>query len=480
MINTLYGYSTKALLSTNARIGLMSILVGLFALSFYIVLLPSDITWISVGSDGADYMIAAKYLRIAHPTGEPLYIMAGAVFMRVIPFGSEWWRFALMSSVFTAATAGVLYYATRSYFAPLIYMASAVVISQSTIVELYSMVTFFIVLGWVLHSQGQRGWGYAVIGLGLAVHHLAGFVFLGLVLQDFLRKESLKPALMAILVGAPWYLYIPFANREPYISMAGGELMDYVKYFSSQSFLWGGMALLDPASNFIGKTLAEDAKLRFWDVTRIILSLGPVLLILIPAMRERLKAKDTLLPLLLILITLYYATNLDARVYTYMVIPTALAAILVGNYAHKLSRWPRIATGSFLATMLAIGIVSFSTVDPYHSAESFRQDLAMLPPDATIWSYNRGWEQMTAVLYNFDHGTHFNTVNLRNERGAAADTWALLQKAEADGKLYRTYIVDSRSYLVDLEPTTAERVMREIPMIDLTQRDEYTAFLESN
>jgi hypothetical protein len=444
-------------------------------------MLPQDITWVSVGSDGTDYMIAAKYLRIAHPTGEPLYIMTGALWMRIIPFGTEWFRFALLSAVFSAATAGVLYYATRSYLAPLIYATSAVVISQSTVIELYSMVTFFIVLGWFLHSRGYRHWGYAVLGLGLAVHHLAGFVFLGMVLQDLLRKESIKPALMAILVGAPWYLYIPFANREPYVSIAGAHIMDYVKYFSSQSFLWGGMALLDPANNIIGKTIAQDTWTRLWDVTRIVLGLGPALLLLIPAMRERLKVKDTLLPLLIILVTAYYATNLDARVYTYMVIPVAFAAILAGNYSHKLPKWPKMATGGFLGALLVWSLIAYPIgsqyVDPYHSAEAYREALAQLPEDATIWSYNRSWEQMTALLYNYDHGTSFHTINLQHEAGTASETAARLAKAEAEGKLYRTYIVDPASYLVALEPVSAKQVMREIPMVDLSQRKEYTAYM---
>jgi hypothetical protein len=387
-----------------------------------------------------------------------------------------------MAAVFSAATAGVLYYATRSYLAPLIYATSAVVISQSTIIELYSMMTFFIVLGWYLHSQGHRGWGYAVVGLGLAVHHLAGFFFLGLVVQDFIRKESLKPALMAIIAGAPWYLYIPLANREPYISLAGNGFMDYVKFFSSQSFLWGGMALLEPANNFIGKGLALDARLRLWDVTRIVLALGPVLLLLIPAIRERLKAKDTLLPFFTILITLYYASNLDARVYTYMVLPVAFAAIMVGTYSHKLPQWPRIATSGFLVALAVWSLTVFPIgkdyTDPYHSAESYREQLAQLPSDATIWSYNRSWEQMAALLYNYDHGTNFNTVNLRHEITGAEMMDERLHRAEAEGKLYRSYIVDPASYYVRLEPTTADRIMEEIPMIDLTQRKEYTAYLE--
>jgi len=478
LINALYGHSTKALFSTKAQIWLISSLVGLLALVFYIVLLPPDITWISVGSDASDYMIAAKYLRIAHPTGEPLFIMAGAVWMRIIPFGSEWFRFALMSAVFSAATAGVLYYATRNLIAPLIYVTSAVVISQSTIIELYSMVTFFIVMGWYLHSQGHRGWGYAVMGLGIAVHHLAGFVFLGLVAQDLMRRESIKPAIMAIVAGAPWYLYILLANREPYMSIGGNGLMDYVRYFSNQSFLWGGMALVEPSDNFLGRALAHDARLRLWDVARIVLALGPVLLILIPAMREKIKAKDTLLPFMAILITVYYATNLDCRVYTYMIVPIAFAAIIVGNYAHKIGRWPRIVTHAFLVALLAWGLFSFSTIDQSRSAEAFRQELATIPEDATIWSYNRGWEQMTAQLYNYDHGTHFNTVNLRNEMSPAPEMQERLQSAEDAGKLYRTRIIKSEEYLVTLEHVTAAEVMREIPMIDLTQRDEYSEYLE--
>src|SRR3990172_11835252 len=83
----------------------LSSLIFVLALAYFASMLPRDITWVSVGSDGADYMLASKYFRVAHPTGEPLYTLLGAAWIRIIHFGTEWWRYSLLSAVFSAATA---------------------------------------------------------------------------------------------------------------------------------------------------------------------------------------------------------------------------------------------------------------------------------------------------------------------------------------------------------------------------------------
>src|SRR3990167_3287047 len=288
-------------------------LIFALALAYFAFMLPRDITWVSVGSDGPDYMLAAKYFRVAHPTGEPLYTLLGAVGVRLVRMGSEGWRYSLLSAVFSAGTAAILYAATRRIVAPLVYLASGIVVSQSTILELYAPVTFFIVLAWWLHDMGYRAWGYAAIGLGLAVHHLAGFMFLGLLGKDYIQKQSLWTAGWAILIGLPWYAYIPLANRPPYVSVAGESLADYKSFFLSQGGLLGGLAVL--SERF---ALSEDFRERLWDLARILLALGPGLVVLMLAVKAGVRGRRMLLPTVMLGITAYWFTDLDPRVYTYL------------------------------------------------------------------------------------------------------------------------------------------------------------------
>lgn len=438
-----------------AKPWLVSGLIFLLALAYFASMLPRDITWVSVGSDSPDYLIASKYFRIAHPTGEPLYTLLGAAWLRIIPWGSEWWRFSLMSAVFSAGTAALLYAATRRIVAPLAYLASGVVVSQSSIIELYAPVTFFIVLGWWLHEQGHRAAGYAVIGLGLAVHHLAGFMWIGLIAKDYIEHKPLRTALWSIVVGLPWYLYIPLVNRPPFISISGTDIWAYKRFFLAQGGLLGGLAIM--TERF---AVSEDFRERVWDLTRIVLALGPGLIALVLAVRGAIPRKAMLLPVLIGVITLYWFTDLDPRTYTYMMVPMALTVVLVG----RLSAYPQItrAVTVFCAGMMVVNLFLYDIggrwTDPNHSAEAFRAELRALPEGSVVWSYNRAWEAMTLYQYNLDHGTSYSTALLIHEREADL---ARLDQVYAEGKLFRTVIVDPASYLVTIIPTTPELVRAE-------------------
>lgn len=440
---------------TNHPAGIRTFAIFALALAYFTWMLPRDITWVNVGSDGPDYMLAAKYFRVAHPTGEPLYTLLGAAWIRILPFGTEWFRYSLMSAVFSAGTAALLYAATKRVVAPLLYLASGIVVSQSTILELYAPVTFFIVLSWWLHDMGYRGWGYAALGLGLAVHHLAGFMFLGLIAKDYLQKHSLWTAGWAIAVGLPWYAYIPLANNPPYVSIAGERLADYKAFFLSQGGLMGGLAVM--SGRF---TVTEDFLERLWDLTRIVLALGPALVVLVLAIRGSVKAKTVFLPIMIGIFTLYWFTDLDPRVYTYLMPAIALVALMVGMY-DRLPQF-RAIVAAFSVILITANLWAYDIggrwVDPNHSAEAFRAELAAIPPNSVVWSYNRGWEAMTAELYNYDHGTKFNSVLMAHYRNDAAEG---LEQAFQQGRLFRTVIVDPESYLVTLERTTTELVLRE-------------------
>ncbi len=434
--------------------------IGLLALLYFFTLLPKDITWVNVAYDGPGYLLAAKYFRITYPTGDPLYILLGAGWIRAIPFGTEWFRMALLSAVFGGATAGLLYYHTRSLLAPLVFLASGIVVSQAIIVEKYTLTAFLIILGYHLWVTDRRGWGYAVIGLALGVHHTAAFFWLGFMWADYYNRRNWKLGALSIVCGLPWYLYIPFANRAPFYNIEGTSIRDYYQYCCSQSFLWGGLAVLDGRFSLSGDFLG-----RLWDISRILIGgFGPGLVALFLALREKIQGRAWLLPALLGLVLLYYFTNLDPSVYTYTILAFALGALLIGKA--KLPPMLRKSIVAFVVVAILFNAQLYDiggpALDPVNSAQRFEQDLANLPQDAVIWSHNRGWEKFTVLRYNLDHGTTFDVVNiekpLRNER-EIADT---LNTAYQEQRLYRTAVTDPRNHVVRIEPTTPTRILADI------------------
>ena len=190
--------------------------------------------------------------------------------------------------------------------------------------------------------------------------------------------------------------------------------------------------------------------------------------VLVLAVKACARGRKMLLPVMIGVIALYWFTQLDPRVYTYLIVAVALIALVVGSY----SQFPklRLVTSLFAAGMMVVNLFLYDIggrfTDPHHSAEMFRQELTSIPPNSIVWTYNRGWEAMTVELYDFDHGTTFNTVLMAHARQDAIED---MEAAYAEGRLYRTVIVDPASYLVKLERTTPERVKREADEQDLSQ-----------
>lgn len=441
----------------------IALAVGGLALVYFLVMLPRDITWVNVGQDGADYMIAAKYWRLAHSTGAPFYTVLADVWLRAVPIGTDWWRLALLSALFSAGTAALLYAATRNMLAPVLFLASGIVVSQSTIIEVYAATTFFIVAGWYLHTNRHRNWGYAAVGLGMAIHNLAGFMFLALLVADWQRQRRIpwQHVLVAIATSAPWYLYLVLANRQPYINIPGNNPLDWAHYFASQHGLMGGIAVM--GSQW---TLSEDFRERCWDAVRIILSLGPGLVLLVLGARQQILKGRYLLPIVAGLVTLYWFTFLDPRSYTYMMVATALVAVIMAQA--KVPDWLRVITALYCLALMGFNVVWYdiggSHLDSQHSAEAFRSSLARLEGDEYVWSGPRQWEAMTLQLYNFDHGTNFNPILLGpTPRATLAD----LETAASRGKLYRTEVTDAPNYQVRIVAAFPMQVWEDMKSQDL-------------
>src|SRR5262245_44411058 len=90
--------------------------VGLFAglLALYVVTLCPTV---GVGDSG-ELTTAAATLGIPHPTGYPLYILAGHLFLFLVPVGEVAWRMNLFSAVAAAGTAPVFFLWLRKWGQP--------------------------------------------------------------------------------------------------------------------------------------------------------------------------------------------------------------------------------------------------------------------------------------------------------------------------------------------------------------------------
>lgn len=400
-------------------------------------------------------------------------MIASAIWLRVFGWvGSDFYTLSTLSVVFSAATAVLLYIHTQKIIAPMLWLASGVVVSQSTIVELYAPVVFLIVLAYHLDARGYRVAPYLVIGLGLATHHLMGLFWIGLVVRDIMVKRQpelshtstagrrLWVFLMPVAVALPFYAYIPIFNDPPYLTIAGNALGDYLNYFTSQTSLIGGLAILGP-----DYFPSEDLKERAFDFLRVVLQFGPALVPLGIAWRLEWKAGRFFLPLMLAVFFIYYATDLAPQVYTYTMPGIALAIILLSKV--ELSRLANYAVVLFAfgALIFNFWLYDIKTVDRDQAAYTFYQDLDALPEGSILWSHNRGWEKMTTELYNLDHAETrrpIDTLTIRQPRPGYLELIKKLNRAESHGELFETVVVSKNTAAVVMIPATAARVLGNI------------------
>ncbi|GAG00944.1 unnamed protein product, partial [marine sediment metagenome] len=146
-----------------------------------IIDLAPSLTWINTDSDGAHYLLAAKYMMTAHNTSAPLFLLLGRLFL-FLPFGSEAWRLGLISVLATTGCTVLIYMVVRHHLidnpkarlyaiiASLIYGGSALVISQSTIIESYALSTMLSVGAYYCAIKKKWILVSVIIGLIWAVH----------------------------------------------------------------------------------------------------------------------------------------------------------------------------------------------------------------------------------------------------------------------------------------------------------------------
>lgn len=450
--------------------------VGVVAFTYFVSMTATDITWVNVASDAPDYLIATKFWRIAHPTGEPLYLILGGLWLRVFPFGAEYWRLALLSAIPAAATAILLYHHTRNLLAPIVWMASAIVVSQATVAEIYGLTVCLMVLGWHLHQTGHKALAYVALGLGCGVHHWAAIMLAAVFAWDWAaslktKAPSVRYLLLAIAVGAPWYLYIVLANREPYFSIGGNSPMDYMSYLFSQGGLFGGLSVL------LGQPVrvSPDFLMRFGDFARVVgAGFGIPALILLAGgsyYAWRRSGADRMLVILAGAFLCHYFWNADPHTHTYTMPAFAFGGILIAQA--KLPRWNLALKGAALLT--GVGLMVFNAyyydiqgpkLDSQAAAVDYYRQLDALPEGAVLWSGGRDWEYTTALLYGMaEHDDYMRIDRIQGVKPSRslAEVWTVLQEAEWEGRLYESQMVDMAAHTVQIVPAqSARQVLCEI------------------
>ncbi len=180
--------------------------------------------------DAAELSLAAITSGIPHPTGYPLYMLLGRLWVELVPVGDPGWRLNLLSALCSAAAIGLLTHLlcrilvsrTAAWVAAMAFAFSPVVWSQSNVAEVYPLhllLQVAILLCWrSWEVGGEFRWLCllaALVGLSFT-HHLMTLLTLpclGLAaLMSLRRWWSVRNALVLLgLLVLPLglYAYLP-------------------------------------------------------------------------------------------------------------------------------------------------------------------------------------------------------------------------------------------------------------------------------
>lgn len=443
-------------LSTKLKVGTL-ILFGL-ALTYFITLASPTITWINKGGDGVEYLYTAKTIGLSHAPGSPLFNLINVVWLRIFPFGDEYWRLTLISAISSSITTVLLFRITKGWIAPLLFCASGLVVSQSTIVQTYALFTMLATLSYYFHVREKHRAKYITVGLAGAVHTLALFLFVPYFIADKRRRTEgySRTEWIWVIVGLPIYLYLPFANTGPFNEGGREGIKDFVNYFGGPGGLTLGQAIWPV--DLLWTRLQDVGAATLGN-----LGLGAILVV-----AGYWATKDRLLLWLMMLPTLYWLTNLDPQTFDYSTPSFAFAAILAAKGLPRVWTWirPAIVTGLIFSVIMNIQLYDIGrTVDTGLSARLYYEQLGTLGNDAVVWSPTVAWEGLVLSLHNLKEGTRLEPVALGKHALVGEELWRRLEQAERQGRLYMTqnYIDKERtSYSVRIRQASKVEVWESV------------------
>lgn len=378
-----------------------------------IVDLGPSITWMNTDSDGAHYMLAAKYLTTAHHMSAPLYLLLGHAFLW-LPFGTEAWRMGLMSVLGTLGSTIFIYLILRhllkdnpkarlySIISCLVFGGSALIISQSTIVETMTLAMMCGLGAYYFTIRQKWTISSVMLGIGLAIHPFLAFIVWAVL---FIAKKEMRnwKRYMVTIAFFAFYLYIPI------VKMVGNDLG-----------MWGNTS----ASGFFGGTLGMVMMLvgglSMWDFPKraidtlliLLASFGFGIVPLVWHFVKVGKGRGSLLWLVLIPV-IFFAINLSMQTYVYMIVAIAFGSIAIGLGLSKVKWQWAIAT-----LVIAIGLMGYNanyfdigrSLDSEMSAMKFYNEELPKIPDGEIFM-GGGWTWAMVYLYNKEEGRNIIPVS---------------------------------------------------------------------
>jgi len=437
------------------------ILVFGFVFAIFMIDLNPDMTFMCKAADSVGYLYSARYLYPSYHTSPPLYLLVSHLFL-MIPIGTDAWRMGLVSVLSSMGACVFIYliikhliiekwlknklgshirYRDRlkidksavkyALLGVLIYGTSALVISQTIVVQTYA--TVCLLASGAFYFSLRKQWKLVglMLGIGLAVHLLMGFVLLIMVAiyrgannGHWNLRQNWKAIAIMLSFGI-FYLYIPLTNRPPYMWFPSPEQVNPVWAFITDT--------ISTIDFVVGSLAIWDLPKRILDTIGVMgVSIGVITIVpIFYYFRHNKVIRNPLFWLAMFPIILF-ATELDMNTYDYMMVSIPFLAIIaslglremvVVHFNVKLTRQasPKlIMTGLLVAltwlTIIGFGLFNLNYFDVGRTLDKnlstcrlYYQEFAKIP-DGAIFMPNYAMEWEAIYKYNADYGKHIYPI----------------------------------------------------------------------
>ncbi len=374
--------------------------------------------------DSGELVTAAATLGIPHPSGYPLYVLLGNLWITLLPVASAAFAMSLFSAAFAAMTCGLLFFLVSRQIAlagskPRAALASALFgaltlafspsfWSQANVQRVYSLNAFFVVLvvacalEW--HRTRRVGWmalAALFAGLGASNHTIMGLI--GLAVGVFavtseprflLRPKHLAACVGAGVVGLLPYAYLPIrSSQDPRLDWGNPETWDSFLDVVLRRDFWHRAWIESPGDFLL--VLADYLR----GLADELLWVGAALALVAVAWGfrrsgagDQARRLPVLLPLLVMAVNLWavglHGSRSDIFIWHRYYIPSYIMGALLASWGLWLAieRWGRRSLVLLVAPLLllALGWERQDRSD-FRIADDFsRQLLATLPPGAHL------------------------------------------------------------------------------------------------
>ncbi len=354
--------------------------------------------------DSGELVAAVHVLGIPHPTGYPLYVLAGKLWTLLLPVGSVAYRMSLFSAACGAAACALLYRAGRALGLGVVAALTAALLlafapslwGEANVQRVYALNALFVALAtaaavaWHARPEARRlALVFLVCGLGATNHtfmaiYAAAFAACAVAAAParVLRPRALALAGAAFALGLLPYLYLPLrARMHPPLEWGRPEdLPGFLNVVLRRDF-WERRWIEGPAD------LVPIARDYFWSLGVELGWVGAALAAVGAVAGRRRWAVGLALLVMLgnVAALALHGSRSDIFIWHRYYVPSyAMTALLAGLGADGLPRRLRWAPLAVPALMLVTGWSAFDR-SRFRIAEDFADAvLESLPPGAHL------------------------------------------------------------------------------------------------